>query len=302
MDGVFIIDKPSGMTSFDVVRRVRQALGTPKAGHTGTLDPMATGVLPVCVGEATKIAGFILEGDKTYDAVVRLGVETDTLDAEGRVLAEKPVPTFDRAQLENVLAQFRGSFDQLPPMFSAIKVAGKRLYESARAGEEVERKPRHVTVHALVLRDFSANEVTLSVTASKGFYVRSLAHDIGVALGCGAHLRMLRRTHSGKFGLERAIPLTQFEEAARTDGGRRMLLQRMLTPAAGLSGLPTLQLTASEVDRVRHGVPLEKAAPPGRPNSPIALLDPDGALVAVSDIDKGRLAYRRVLLPPKESV
>src|SRR5262245_6450868 len=202
MNGVLVIDKPQGPTSFEVVRRVRSALGLKKAGHTGTLDPMATGVLPVCLGEATKVAGLLTEGDKAYDAVIRLGVETDTQDAEGKVLAERPVPALDRAALEGALQRFRGTFTQVPPMYSAVKVSGKRLYELARAGEEVPREGREVTVHELLLRDFSSVELTLSVRSSKGFFVRTLAHDLGQALGCGAHVEAMQRAALGEFSIQ----------------------------------------------------------------------------------------------------
>ena len=154
MNGVLVIDKPSGPTSFDVVKRVRQLTRTKKAGHTGTLDPLATGVLPVCLGDATRVAGYVTEGDKAYDAVVRLGEETDTLDAAGQVVARAPVPPLSAGLLEEALAKFRGPQAQLPPMYSAVKVGGRRLYELARAGEEIERQPRQVVVHQLVLRDF----------------------------------------------------------------------------------------------------------------------------------------------------
>jgi tRNA pseudouridine55 synthase len=214
MDGVLVIDKPSGPTSFDVVRQVRSLLKLKKVGHTGTLDPMATGVLPLCLGEATKVAGFITEGDKAYDATVRLGAETDTQDAQGQVTAQAPVPPLTPALLESALARFRGSFDQVPPMYSAVKVAGKRLYELARAGEEVERAARHVTVYELVLRDYSADRLQLSVRCSKGFFVRTLAFDLGRALGCGAHLEALRRTHSGPFTLARSLPLADLPALA----------------------------------------------------------------------------------------
>src|SRR5262249_28891988 len=176
MNGILVIDKPAGPTSFEVVRRVRSLLKVEKAGHTGTLDPLATGVLPICVGTATKIAGFISEGKKSYDALIRLGVETDTLDAAGQPTAQAPVPPLSVAVPEAALAKFRGSYLQVPPMFSAIKMAGRRLHELARLGQTVQREPRPVEVYELMLRDFSSTEVALSLTCSKGFFVRALAH------------------------------------------------------------------------------------------------------------------------------
>src|SRR4051812_26473886 len=166
MDGVLVIDKPMGPTSFDVVRQVRWLLKVKKVGHTGTLDPMATGVLPLCLGEATKIAGYITEGDKAYDALIQLGLETDTQDATGKVTASRDVPLLPRAALEEALGRFVGPSLQMPPMYSAVKVGGKRLYELARAGEEIPRQSRAVTVYELLLKDFSARTLTVSLRCS----------------------------------------------------------------------------------------------------------------------------------------
>ncbi|RKH29903.1 tRNA pseudouridine(55) synthase TruB [Corallococcus praedator] len=287
MDGVLVIDKPLGPTSFDVVRQVRSLLKVKKAGHTGTLDPMATGVLPVCLGEATKVAGYITEGDKAYDAVVRLGVETDTQDAQGKATSQSPVPPLTAAVLEAVLAPFRGTFEQVPPMYSAVKIAGKRLYELARAGEEVERASRTVTVHELVLRDFSADRLTLSVRCSKGFYVRTLAYDIGRALGCGAHLEALRRTASGPFTLARALPLGDLASLSReTVAGRLVSLGDALTE------LPLVRVGAEDAKRVSHGVPVEVSPLPGK----VRVLGPDGELLAMAEVVGGRLRYLRVFV------
>lgn len=289
MDGVLVIDKPGGPTSFDVVRQVRSLLKVKKVGHTGTLDPMATGVLPICLGEATKVAGFLTEGDKAYDATVRLGVETDTQDAEGKVLAEHPVPPLDAAMLEAALTPFRGTFAQVPPMYSAVKVDGKRLYELARAGEEVERAARQVTVYELTLRDFSATRLQLSVRCSKGFFVRTLAHDIGKALGCGAHLEVLRRTMSGPFTLAQAMPLAELTELAQD---REALATRLRPLSEALSNLPALNVSAADATRVSHGVPLEAPPMPGR----VRVVGPDGAVLAVAEVVHRRLRYLRVLV------
>jgi len=291
MDGVLVIDKPSGPTSFDVVRQVRSLLKIKKVGHTGTLDPMATGVLPLCLGEATKVAGFITEGDKAYDATVRLGSETDTQDAQGKVTAQAPVPALTPALLEAALARFRGSFDQVPPMYSAVKVDGKRLYELARAGEEVERAARHVTVYELVLRDFSADRLHLSVRCSKGFFVRTLAFDLGRVLGCGAHLEALRRTASGPFPLARALPLADVP-ALLKDG---TLASRLVPIAEALVDLPEVRVGAEDAKRVSHGVPVEVAPSSLRPGR-LRVTGPDGALLAVAEGVGGRLRYLRVLV------
>lgn len=286
MHGVLVVDKPQGLTSFDVVREVRRALGVKKAGHTGTLDPMATGVLPVCVGDATKIAQFITEATKAYDATVRLGVTTDTLDAEGKVLAERPVPEMSREVLEAALQRFRGTFAQTPPMYSAVKVGGRRLYELARNGEEVERAARQVTVYELVLRDFSATEVKLSVRSSKGFFVRSLAADLGEALGCGAHLTALRRTQSGPFTLAQALPLADVQAQGPA------LAPRLVSMADALTDVPRLTVTAAEAERVRHGGVVEV---PASLSGLHRVVGPGDELLALAEAERGRLKYRRVL-------
>jgi len=296
MNGVLVIDKPQGPTSFEVVRRVRSALGLKRAGHTGTLDPMATGVLPVCLGEATKLAGLLTEGDKAYDAVVRLGVVTDTQDVTGTVLETRAVPPLSTELLEAALQRFRGTFSQVPPMYSAVKVKGKRLYERARAGESVERTPRQVTVYSLVLRDFSASECTLSVRCSKGFFVRTLAEDLGRALGCGGALKSLRRTASGPFGLDRALPLSQVEAlGVAGPEGRAELGARIVSMADALPDLPVVRVSERDVAHVMHGVPLVlgSSAPEGR----VRVLAPDGTLLAVGDVHEGRLGYVRVVAP-----
>lgn len=297
MNGVLIIDKPQGPTSFDVVRRVRYLLKVDKVGHTGTLDPMATGVLPLCLGDATRIAGFITEGDKAYDAVVKLGAQTDTLDAEGKVLREAPVPPLDGATIEAVFAKFRGTFQQTPPMYSAVRVGGKRLYELARAGEEVERKAREVTVHELVLRDFSADELRLSVRATKGFFVRTLAQELGAALGTLGHLKALRRTHSGPFPLSLALPLEKLEEALAADRAKALadVHSRLVGVAAALIDMPELKVSAKDADRVRHGVPLEAAF--GHPvGAKLRVMGEDDEVLAIAEVaQENRLRYLRVL-------
>jgi tRNA pseudouridine55 synthase len=296
MNGVLVIDKPQGPTSFEVVRRVRSALGLKRAGHTGTLDPMATGLLPVCLGEATKLAGLLTEGDKAYDAVVRLGLVTDTQDVTGTVLETRPVPALSTELLETALERFRGTFSQVPPMYSAVKVKGKRLYERARAGESVERTPRQVTVYALVLRDFSAAECTLSLRCSKGFFVRTLAEELGRALGCGGALKSLRRTASGHFGLDDALPLSQVVAlAVAGPAGRAELGRRIISMADALPELPAVQVAERDVAHVLHGVPLVlgSSAPAGR----VRVLAPDGTLLAVGDVHEGRLGYVRVVAP-----
>jgi tRNA pseudouridine55 synthase len=287
VNGVLVVDKPKGPTSFDVVHAVRRALKVKKAGHTGTLDPMATGVLPICLGDATRIVQVLTDGDKGYDATVKLGVTTDTLDAEGKPRAMLPVPALTREGLEAVFERFRGPQLQVPPMFSAIRVHGKRLYELARAGEEVEREPRSVTVSMLTLNDFSSDELKLSVRCSKGFFVRTLAADIGEALGCGAHLTALRRTHSGPFSLSSAVPLSEIAEQ-----GAAALVGRLATLDQALAFLPEVRTTESEAQRVTHGGVVEVA----RPDEPmVRVIAPTGEVLALAEIRRGRLVYKRVL-------
>lgn len=287
MNGVLVVDKPKGITSFDVVREVRRAVAIKKVGHTGTLDPMATGVLPICLGDGTKIAQFIIEATKAYDATLKLGATTDTLDAEGKVLETRPVPPITRELLEATLSKFRGTLQQVPPMYSAIKIGGKRLYELARAGEEVERAPREVTVFELVLRDFSSDEVQLSVRSSKGFFVRSLAADIGEALGCGAHLSALRRTQSGPFTLAQSIPLADVVAQGPA------IASRLVGLSDALSDIPELKISAAEAARVKHGGVVEVAP---TLTGLHRIIEPTGVLLAIADAVKGRLVYRRVLI------
>lgn len=214
MNGLLVLDKPSRVTSHDVVQRVRRALRVRQVGHTGTLDPMATGVLVICVGQATRVSEYLLGHDKAYRATIRLGVETDTYDATGEIVATRAV-NVERAELEQALAQFVGELQQVPPMHSAIKRDGQKLYELARAGIEVEREARPVVIHSIELLDYQAPDVSIDVRCSAGTYIRSLAHDLGAALGTGAHLSALRRTQVGPFGLDQAIGLAEFETLTR---------------------------------------------------------------------------------------
>jgi tRNA pseudouridine55 synthase len=287
VNGVLVVDKPKGPTSSDVVQVVRRALGVKKAGHTGTLDPMATGVLPICLGDATRVAQVLTEGDKAYDATVKLGVTTDTLDAEGKVLETRAVPALSRERLEEVLAKFRGPQQQTPPMYSAIKQGGKRLYELARAGEEVEREARAVTVFALTLNDFSSDELKLSVACSKGFFVRTLAADLGEALGCGGHLTALRRTQSGPFSLAKAVPLADLVER-----GVAAAAGRLVSLEDALAFLPEVKTTAAEAERVRHGGVVEVPRPDA---AVVRVTGPSGEVLALAEVKRGRLVYKRVL-------
>lgn len=247
VDGVLLLDKPGGMTSNAALQKARRLLNAAKAGHTGTLDPMATGLLSLCFGEATKFAGTLLTADKRYEAAIRFGVRTDTGDAEGRALERRPVAA-TREQVEAVLARFTGDIMQVPPMHSALKRDGRPLYEYARKGIELERQPRPVAIHSIELISFGGDLVEIAVDCSKGTYIRTLAQDIGEALGCGGHLEALRRTRIGPLRIETAVTLDALEALppeARDAG---------LQPAdALLDGLPRTDLDAAAAERFGHG-------------------------------------------------
>ena len=199
MNGVIVIDKPQGMTSFDIVRQVRRMCKVRRVGHAGTLDPLATGVLPVAVGWATRLVEYMMAGEKTYQATMKLGASTDTQDSEGQILEEKEWQHVDRAALDEAVASFVGDIDQLPPMYSALKKDGKPLYQLARQGIEVERQLRSIHIDSIVVDDFAPPLVTFTVHCSKGTYVRTLCHDLGQKLNCGAHMTALRRMSCGHF-------------------------------------------------------------------------------------------------------
>lgn len=255
IDGVLLIDKPAGITSQGAVSRVKTLLGAAKAGHTGTLDPMATGLLPVAFGEATKFSQALLDADKRYHATVRLGVTTSTGDLEGEVTARVPVDV-SGARLDAVLAQFRGEIDQTPPMWSALKHAGKPLYEYARAGTEIVRAPRRVAIHALVLEAREGDEFQIDVTCSKGTYIRVLAEDIGKALGCGACLSALRRTAVAGLGIEDALTLEAL--AGLTQCERRA---HLLPVDALVAGLAAVELDREQAQRLCMGQAVDCAQP-----------------------------------------
>jgi tRNA pseudouridine55 synthase len=250
-DGILIIDKPSGLTSHDVVNRVRRATKIRQVGHAGTLDPMATGVLVVCLAQATRVSEYLLGHNKTYRATIRLGVETNTYDADGEVVATHDVPV-DRAAVERALTQFIGEIQQVPPMYSAIKRDGQKLYELARQGIEIERAARSVIVHSIDLRDYQAPDAAINVQCSAGTYIRSIAHDLGAALGTGGHLIDLRRTAAGPFTIDQAIPLDAFETAAREDRWETLL--RPIDEA--LNDWPLVVIAEADRQRALKGAPI----------------------------------------------
>lgn len=284
-DGVLVVDKPAGITSHDVVAAVRRAVGggggrrkgsRTKVGHAGTLDPDATGVLVVCIGRSTRLVPYLQASVKTYDARLRLGVSTSTLDASGQVLDERDASAVDESQLCDALKAFVGDIEQVPPMMSAVKVGGERLYAKARRGEQVERRARAVTVHDIVLEDFEPGEraeAAFLVTCSAGTYVRTLAADVGERLGVGAHLVALRRLASGRFSLEDAVDLDKVAELARQ--GR--LAEAVISPAEAMADYPAIVVDEAAAVDIAHGRSL---APTGL-RGPVAVLDDAGTLLAV---------------------
>ena len=251
VDGVLLLDKPLGLTSNDALQKARRLFSAAKGGHTGTLDPLATGLLPLCFGEATKFSADLLDADKTYEAVLKLGVTTDTGDAEGAVTGTVAVDAAESAIL-SVLPRFVGDIRQIPPMHSALKRDGRPLYELARQGIEVERAPRAVTVHAIDCLGFAGGLLTLRVACSKGTYIRVLAADIGQALGCGAHLTALRRTRVGDLDLAGAVTLAELE--ALDEAERPGCLQPV---DALLRNLPVVSVAGEAAERFRHGNPVD---------------------------------------------
>ncbi|MFO1323467.1 MAG: tRNA pseudouridine(55) synthase TruB [Burkholderiales bacterium] len=269
VDGVLLLDKPLGLSSNAALQRAKRLYRAEKAGHTGTLDPLASGLLPLCFGEATKFAQQLLDAPKRYTATVRFGATTTTGDAEGAVLETHPVDA-TRPELEAALARFVGRISQVPPAYSALKHEGRAYYDYARAGIDIPRAARDVDIHALRLLGWASPDATLDVECSKGTYIRVLAEDIGKALGCGAHLAALRRTATGGFGLADAIALDRLE--AMADDER---LRALLPPAALVRGLAALALNAADALRFRQGQPVPAA---GRADGPCAVFEADRLL------------------------
>jgi tRNA pseudouridine55 synthase len=283
---VLLLDKPSGITSNHALQKTRRLLAAAKAGHTGTLDPLASGLLPLTFGEATKFSSDLLDADKAYRATVQFGVRTSTADADGDVIETRPVRV-DRGQLDALLSRFIGSIEQVPPMHSALKRNGRALYEYARAGVEVERAPRRVTIHGLRLVEFDGERAVIDVDCSKGTYVRVLAEDIGTALGCGAHLAALRRTRVGALTLERSLTLEALE--ALPPATRR---EWLLPADTLLAALPRVALSEAQSRRFMHGNALDIGGTAGR----VRVYGPLEQLLGLAEIDEhGALNPRRLI-------
>ena len=286
LDGVLLFDKPLELSSNIALQKVRRLFQAEKAGHTGTLDPLATGLLPICFGEATKFSVALLDADKTYRALVRLGQTTTTADAEGEIIAEHPVECH-LAGVEAVLEKFRGEIQQLPPMHSALKHQGKPLYEYIRKGETIERELRDVAIHELLLHRFEGNELDISVRCSKGTYIRTLAEDIGAALGCGAHLIGLRRTAIAHFNLSDGFTLPQLTDMSDEQREACVLPLETLMP-----NMPKLHLDDVQVKRLAQGQRL--ALDSGLPDGKISLYSADN-FIGVGLLQGRRLAPDRLL-------
>jgi tRNA pseudouridine55 synthase len=277
ISGVLVVDKPVGLTSHDVVQIVRKGTNIRRAGHTDTLDPRASGVLVILIGPAVRLSEYVSATDKRYQAVVRLGVSTDTYDADGQIEQTSAVEVSE-TQFESVLKNFIGEIEQVPPPYSAVKVKGRRAYEMAREGEEVDLTPRKIQVYNLELLEWAPPEAVIDVYCSSGTYVRSLANDLGQSLGCGAHLVGLRRTKSGRFTLRDAVPLRKLREQFENGTWYQLLI-----PAAeALSDWPAIELTTEEVEAIRHGHRI-----PGTPaeRSMVRGISEQGELVALLELD-----------------
>ena len=304
LDGILLLDKPAGPSSNQALQRVKRLYRAAKAGHTGSLDPLATGLLPVCLGEATKIAGHLLGSRKAYRTVAVLGATTDTDDADGQVLVERPLPALDEASIETALVPLRGRIAQRAPIYSALKSGGEPLYARARRGEAIEAPVREVEVHRLELLRLDGATLELEIECGSGTYVRSLVRDLGEALGCGAHVAELRRLWVEPFLEPRMHTLEELEQVAA--GGGEDALDRLLLPLeAGLAGFPRVRLDEQEAVRLRHGqrlpAPPELEGPDGGVTVPggaaaleVAAFGPGGEPLGLAEVEDGVLRPRRL--------
>lgn len=292
INGILLLDKPVGITSNLALQKVKRLFNASKAGHTGSLDPLASGLLPICLGEATKVSGYLLDSDKTYLGTIKLGERTNTADAEGDVIETRPVEGIDEAKIRAVLAQFVGQQEQVPPMHSAIKQNGQPLYKLAHQGIEVERKSRKITIFSLELQRFADNELEIKVHCSKGTYIRTLAEDIGEALGCGAHLSSLRRIKSGPFDMEYVVTLPELEKL--TSDGFEALDELLLPIETALSDWPGVNLSEHTAYYLRQGQPVQV---PQAPSSGwVKIFAEDHQFLGIGQIQAdGRVAPKRLI-------
>ena len=292
INGILLLDKPVGITSNLALQKVKRLFSASKAGHTGSLDPLASGLLPICLGEATKVSGYLLDSDKTYLGTIKLGERTNTADAEGEVIETRPVENIDEARINSILCQFVGAQEQIPPMHSAIKQNGQPLYKLAHQGIEVERKSRQIEIFSLELLRFADNELEIKVHCSKGTYIRTLAEDIGEALGCGAHLSGLRRIQSGPFDMEHVVTLPELEQLASE--GMEELDALLLPIETALSGWPGVSLTEHTAYYLRQGQPVQV---PQAPSSGwVKIFAEDQQFLGIGQIQAdGRVAPKRLI-------
>lgn len=294
--GILLLDKPIGLTSNDALQRVKRIYRAAKAGHTGSLDPLATGLLPVCLGAATKFSAYLLDADKRYRVRVHLGVTTSTADAEGEVLEQLPVEGVDAARIEGVLRGFRGEIDQLPPMYSAVKHGGERLYRLARRGLEVERQPRRIQIFVLELVEIALPEIELDVHCSKGTYVRTLAEDIGRGLGCGGHVSALRRTGVGPFSEASVgfVTLEQLRALAEHEGAAPRLDALLLPLESALGHWPAVRLSADAAFYLQQGQAV--LVPQAPTQGLVRLYDGTQRFLGVGEIlDDGKVQPKRLI-------
>jgi tRNA pseudouridine55 synthase len=290
--GMFLLDKPVGISSNNALQQVKRIYKARKAGHTGSLDPIASGLLPICLGEATKLSGFLLESDKRYQVVCRLGVVTTTGDADGEVIETHPVRKLEAEWVAKLLAGFSGPQEQVPPMYSAIKRQGQPLYKLARQGIEVERKPRRVTIYTIKLTELVNDQLGFEVFCSKGTYIRTLAEDIGRALGCGAHVAALRRTQVGCFNASGMISLEHLEKLAKTSAEQ---LNALLLPLEQMLGdWPAVDLIADLAYYLRQGQPVQVLRAPSK--GWVRLIERDKGFFGIGQVmEDGRIAPRRLV-------
>ncbi|EKB1951572.1 tRNA pseudouridine(55) synthase TruB [Vibrio parahaemolyticus] len=300
INGVILLDKLTGISSNDALQKVKRIYFAEKAGHTGALDPLATGMLPICLGEATKFSQFLLDSDKRYRVIAKLGERTNTSDSDGEVVETRPVDV-TLEKLEACIEKFRGESDQVPSMFSALKYQGKPLYEYARKGIEVPRESRKITVYEIVLHRFEGDEVEMEVHCSKGTYIRTIVDDLGEMLGCGAHVTMLRRTAVAKYPYEKMVTLEQLnellEQAHREEIAPRELLDPLLMPMdTAVEDLPEVNLIPELADMVQHGQPVQVLGAPEQGSLRLTMGE-DRLFIGVGEMnDDGKIAPKRLVV------
>lgn len=292
VNGIILLDKPSQISSNMALQRVKRLFAARKAGHTGSLDPLASGMLPICLGEATKFSQFLLEADKRYNVTAKLGIKTTTGDAEGEVVQEKAVPTLSAEQLLQVLAKFRGEIQQVPSMYSALKHQGRPLYELARQGITVEREARTVTIHELKLLDQTADTFTLEIACSKGTYIRTLVEDIGELIACGAHVSNLRRLTAGAYAENEMITLPELERIA-AEQDWQVLDAHLLPVDSALRAWPVVQISEAAAFYLMRGQPIISPAAPKE--GMVRLLTPTRFLGVGEILSDGRVAPRKLV-------